>query len=341
MTTKTPRHAARLPQPKRRTVLAMALAGAAAQLPLGARAQAFPSRSIRLVVPYSVGGPADNLGRVIAEKLSTKWRQPVVVENRPGANTLIGMGAVANSAPDGYSLVMATTAMAINDAIVDKLPYDSAKDFTPIVNLVASSSMLAVHPSVGARTLGELIAAAKAKPGKLTYGSGGQGSPTHAAAAMLETMAGISLVHVPYKGIAPAINDLLAGHISMVFADPSVLLPHVKDGKLHAIGVTSVNRYAAAPDVPTLAQAGLPGYESTLWYGLLGPAGMPRPVVSALNAAVVEALRAPDVQDKLAAYGITVIGDTPEHFAAFIESEKAKWKKSAIGMRVTADTARR
>lgn len=332
MTTKTWRSAAHGKPVRRRTILALGLGGVMSQLPLQAAAQNFPNHTVRLIVPYSVGGPADSLARTLAQKLSQRWGQPVVVENRPGANTIIGMEAVAKAKPDGHTLILATTAMAINDAIAASLPYDSSKDFTPVVDLVASSSLLAIHPSVPARDLRELIAVLKAAPGKYTCGSGGVGSPTDAAAALFESMAGVKLVRVPYQGIAPAITDLLAGHIQLVFGDAGVLLPHVKTGRLRAIAVTSRSRYAALPDVPTLDEAGVPGYESTLWYGVLAPGGMPRDITNMLNSAFVEALKDPDTVARLATYGVTVIGDSAEHFAAFIETEKAKWKRSARTM---------
>jgi tripartite-type tricarboxylate transporter receptor subunit TctC len=341
MTTKTRRGAARGQPVRRRSMLVAGLGAVMSQLSQPAAAQEFPTHPVRLIVPYSVGGPADSLARTLAQKLSQHWPQPVVVENRPGANTIIGMELVARSKPDGHTLILATTAMAINDAIVHSLPYDSSRDFTPVVDLVASSSLLAAHPSLPAHDLRELIALLKASPGKYSCGSGGVGSPTDAAAVLFESMAGVKLVRVPYQGIAPAITDLVAGHIQLVFGDAGVLLPYVKSGKLHAIATTSRSRYAALPEVPTLDEAGVPGYESTLWYGILGPGGMPRDVTNLLNAAFVQAVNDPDTVARLATYGVTVIGDAPEHFATFIESEKAKWKRSAGSMQTLQTPASR
>lgn len=325
---------------RRRTILFAALASAAVGIPLQADAQTqpFPSRPVHIIVPYSVGGPADGLARMLGQKLSQRWGQPVIVDNKPGANTTIGMEIVAKAKPDGYTLILGTTAMAINDAIVDHLPYNTSRDFTPIVNLVASSSLLAVHPSVPAHNLRELIAVIKASPGRYTYGSGGVGSPTHAAGALFESMAGLQLMHVPYQGIAPAIRDLLAGTIDLVFGDPAVMLPYVRAGKLRAIGVTSRTRYPAAPDVPTLDEAGLPGYESSLWYGILGPARLPTNVTETLNKAFVEVLKDGEIRRRLGSYGMTVIGDSPAHFAALIETEIAKWKRSAGSLKASGTT---
>ena len=298
-------------------------------------AQTYPSRPVRFIVPYPAGGPADILARVIGQKLTANWGQQVVVDNRAGANTIIGMELTARSAADGYTLILATTAMAVNAAIVAKLPYDSGKDFTPITNLVSASFLLVVHPSVPARNLRELIALAKAKPGQLVFGSGGTGSPTHVSGELLKSMAGIDMVHVPYKGMAPALSDLIAGHITVLFSDPLVMLPYVKQGKVRAIGVSGTSRYPAAREIPTLAEGGLPGYESGIWYGVLAPAGVPKQIVDTINAAIVQVLKEPDVQERLASLGTTVIGDSPGHFASFIQAELAKWAKATINMRVS------
>jgi len=295
-----------------------------------AAAQTYPTRSVRFIVPYPAGGPADILARMIGQKLTAKWGQQVIVDNRGGANTIIGMELVARSAPDGYTLILATTAMAINAAIVPKLPYDSARDFTAITNLVSASFVLVVHPSAPARNLKELIALAKSKPGQIVFGSGGTGSPTHVSGELLKSMAGIDMIHVPYKGMAPALSDLLAGHIVVLFSDPLVMLPYVKQGKVRALGVSGSNRFPAAREIPTLAEAGLPGYESGIWYGVLAPAGVPKPLVDTINAALVQVLKEPDVQERLAALGTTVIADSPEQFHAFIQAELAKWAKALV-----------
>jgi tripartite-type tricarboxylate transporter receptor subunit TctC len=304
-----------------------------------AAAQTYPTRPIRFIVPYPAGGPADILGRVIGQKLTAKWSQQVVVDNRAGANTIIGMELTARAAPDGYTMILATTAMAINAAIVAKLPYDSAKDFTAITNLVSASFVLVVHPSIPVRDLKGLIALAKSKPGQIVFGSGGTGSPTHVSGELLKSMAGIDLVHVPYKGMAPALSDVLAGHISVLFSDPLVMLPYVKQGKVRALGVSGSARFPAAREIPTLAESGLPGYESGIWYGILAPAGMSKPLVDTLNTALVQLVKEPDVQERLASLGTTVIADSPEHFAAFIQAELVKWAKATVSMRAAEAAA--
>ncbi len=306
-----------------------------------APAQTFPTRAVRFIVPYPAGGPADILARVFAQKLTPKWGQQVVVDNRAGANTIIGMEIAARAAPDGHTLILATTAMAINAAIVPKLPYESVRDFTPITHLVSASFLLVVHPSMPARNLGELIALAKTKPGQITFGSGGTGSPTHVSGELLKTMAGIDMVHVPYKGMAPALSDVLAGHISVLFSDPLVMLPFVKQGKVRAIGVSGAHRYPAAREIPTLAETGLPGYESGIWYGVLAPAGVPKQIVETLHTGIVQALKEPDVQERLASLGTSVIGDSPAQFKSFIEAELVKWAKATKNMRVSEGGSQR
>jgi tripartite-type tricarboxylate transporter receptor subunit TctC len=314
---------------------ALVLFGAASPLQAQAQTQVYPTKPIRLIIPYPAGGPADILGRVIGQKLSAKLGQQVVIDNRGGANTIIGMEQTARSAPDGYTLVLATTALSINDAIIPKLPYDTARDFTPISNLASASFILTVHPSLPAHDVKELIALAKAKPGQIVFGSGGPGSPTHLAGELFDSMAGVQMTHSPYRGMAPALSDLLAGHISVLFSDPLVMLPYVRDGKLRALGVTGAKRYPAAPELPTLSEAGLPGYESGIWYGVMGPAGMPKSIVDTLNTALVEMLKEPDVKARLNALGSAIIGDRPEQFAAFLEADRAKWAKGAANVRLT------
>jgi len=289
----------------------------------------YPQKAVRLIVPYPAGGPADLLGRIVAQKLTDVWHQQVVVDNRGGANTIIAMDLAAKAPADGYTLVMGTTAMAINPGLMPKLSYDGVRDFAPISNLVYSSFMLVVHPSTAAHSVKELIALAKAHPGALVFGSGGPGSPTHLSGELFKAMARVDMVHVPYKGMAPALSDLLGGQISLLFSDPLVALPHVKSGKLRALGVTSVKRFPAAPEVPTIAESGMPGYESGIWYGLLAPAGTPRAVVDKVHDEVVRLMAQPDVQQRMAGVGALVIADTPEHFAATIRTDTQKWTRVA------------
>lgn len=290
-----------------------------------AGAQTYPAKPIRLIVPYPAGGPADVLARLIGQKLTEKWGQAVLVDNRGGANTIIGMDLTAKAAPDGYTLVIGTTAMATNPGLVATLPFDGIRDFAPITNLVYSSFVLVVHPSVPANSVQELIALGRARPGQLSFGSGGTGSPTHLSGELFKTMTRVDMVHIAYKGMAPALADLLAGQIQVLFSDPLVALPHVKSGRLRALGVTSAKRFASAPEIPTIAEAGLSGYESGVWYGVLAPAGTPPPVIGQIHSEIVAILALPEVKDRLNLIGGTVIGDTPEAFAAFIKAETAKW----------------
>jgi len=299
-----------------------------------AQTPAFPTKPVRLVIPYPAGGAADLLARTIGTKLVERWGHQLVIDNRPGANTIIGMENVARAAPDGHTLIMATTAMAINPSLYQKLPFDTRKDFAPVSNLVFASFLLLTHPSVPARDVKGLIALAKARPGELTFGSGSTGSPTHLSGELLKVLAGVDMVHVPYKGIAPAIADLLGGQLSMLFADPLPTMPHVKSGKLRGLAVSSKHRFPAAPDIPTIDEAGVKGYESGLWYGILAPAGTPAAVIDRLREDFVQALKLPDVTAKLTGIGTVIIGDTPAQFAATIAADLVKWsdaiKRSAI-----------
>lgn len=299
-----------------------------------AQTPAFPTKPVRLVIPYPAGGAADLLARTLGAKLVERWGQQLVIDNRPGANTIIGMENVARAAPDGHTLIMATTAMAINPSLYQKLPFDTRKDFAPVSNLVFASFLLLTHPSVPARDVKGLIALAKARPGELTFGSGSTGSPTHLSGELLKVLAGVDMVHVPYKGIAPAIADLLGGQLSMLFADPLPTMPHVKTGKLRGLAVSSKHRFPAAPDIPTIDEAGVKGYESGLWYGILAPAGTPAAVIDRLREDFVQALKLPDVTAKLTGIGTVIIGDTPAQFAATIAADLVKWsdaiKRSAI-----------
>ncbi len=319
----------------RRRTCALALTMCATLgLPLtgqSAFAQTYPTKPVRLIVPYPAGGPADILARLLGEKLSTKWGQQVIIDNRGGANTIIGMEATARAAPDGYTLVLATTALSINAGIVPNLPYDPAKDFTAITNLVSASFVMVVHPSVPARNLKEFIALAKSRPGQFVYGSGGTGSPTHVSGELFDSMAGVKMVHVPYRGMAPAVTDVLGGHISVLFSDPLVMLPYVKEAKVRALGVTSLVRFPSAPEIPTISEAGVPGYESGIWYGIVGPAGIPKPIVNTIHKALIEVLKEPAIKERMAKLGTTTIGDDPDHFAAFLKTDLAKWKMATAG----------
>lgn len=307
-----------------------ACVGAALLISLSyAAAQSYPNKAIRIIVPNSPGGQTDLLGRLIGQKLSEKWNQPVIIDNRGGANTIIGITLAAKSAPDGYTLAVASTSMAINPGLVRDLPYDGIKDISPISNLANIPFLLVVHPSVPAKTTKEVIALAKSHPAKLTFGSGGNGSPSHLSGELLKTMAGINMVHVPYKGLGQSLVGLLSGQVDMVFAGPLIVVPHVKAGRLRAIAVGSAKRFPAMPDIPTVAESGLPGYEAGIWFGIVAPGGTPSAIVSQLNQEIVNILAQPDVRKRFDAINATVIGDTPEQFAAFIKSETSKWSKIA------------
>jgi len=287
----------------------------------------FPVRPIRLVSPFSPGGGNDFVSRTIATGVSKELGHLVVVDNRPGANTIIGMDIVAKSSPDGYTLITTSSTQAINATLYPKLPYDSIKSFQPISMVGSSPLIVAVPVSSPLTGIPKLIAAAKAKPGELTYPSAGTGNSTHLAGELFAAMAGIELLHVPYKGSAPGITDLIAGRLSAVFSTSASVLPHVKAGKLRALATTGAERSAVAPDLPTVRESGVTGYEASSWYGIIGPAGIPKSVVTRLHGAMVKAIATPDVKQRLLAQGIDPVGNTPEEFAAHVKSEIVKWRK--------------
>lgn len=287
---------------------------------------AWPERPITLVVPYTPGGVTDALARNVAKALAERLKEPVVVENRAGGGANIGAAHVAKANPDGYTLLMGSAAThAINSSLYQKLTYDHLKDFAPISFVAQVPNVLVVHPSVPANNVKELIAHAKANPGKLNFGSSGAGGTIHLSGELFKSMAGVQMTHVAYKGSAPAVNDLLGGQTQVMF-DSSVV-PHVKAGKLRALGVTSAKRSSALPDVPTIAEAGLPGYEATAWFGILAPAGTPEPVITKLNTELSAVLRDPAVTKWMEGQGFDVAGGSPEDFAAHIRRETAKWAR--------------
>jgi tripartite-type tricarboxylate transporter receptor subunit TctC len=289
-------------------------------------AQTYPAKPVRFVVPYAAGGATDLIARTIGEKLSSSLGQPFVIDNRPGAATLLGAQLVAKAEPDGYTLLMATsTTLAINASLYSKLPYDPVKDFAPISLVIQHPFVLLVNPGVPAQSVKELVALAKSKPGQLAYASGGSGSFPHLAMAMFQSMTGIDAIHVPYKGSAPALTDLMGGQIAMMFDNTA--LNHVKSGKIRALAVTTRQRLSVMPDVPTLQEAGVPGYELAAWQGVIAPAGTPRPVVDRLNAEIVKLLQLPDVQARLTADGGQIITSTPDQFASYIKSEIGRFAK--------------
>jgi len=299
-------------------VLALAQAGT-----LGA--QNYPVRPVRIVVGFPPGGTSDILARAIAARLSDPLGQPVVVENRTGAGGNIGAESVARAAPDGYTLLMGTTSQAISQSLYKKLNYDLLKDFAPVTQAVNYSNLLVVHPSAGVSSVGELLVLARAKPGVLNYGTAGNGTPPHMTGELFKSYTGVNIQHVPYKGGAPAIVDLVAGQIPVMFDNVPPLLPHVRSGRIRALANTSLTRLSVLPDVPTLDETGLKGFDAVGWNGLLAPAGTPREVVARLHTEVARILRTPDVRDQLTAQGAEIVANSPDEFAAWIRNEVKKW----------------
>jgi tripartite-type tricarboxylate transporter receptor subunit TctC len=292
-----------------------------------ALAQDYPSRPIRLVVPFPPGGGTDITARAIALKLGESWGQTVVVDNRPGANGTIGVDITAKSAPDGYTITMISSSHAVNVGLYTKMPYDLMKDLTPITQATSQPYVLVINPSVPARSVKELVAVAMAKPGSLNYGSSGTGGISHLAGALLGSLTGTNLVHVPYKGGNPAMIDVISGQIQMLFGTLLLNGPHIKAGRLRVLAVTTPQRWPGTPELPTMQEAGVPGFVITQWYGMLAPAKTPQPVVGKLNKEIARLLHQPDVKEKLSADGAEAVGNTPAQFGAHIRSEIAKYSK--------------
>ena len=302
-----------------------------------ATAQPYPAKPVHLIVPFPPGGGNDIVARAMTQQLGPDLGQPVVVDNRPGAGGSVGAELAARAPADGYTLFLAGVGShAVNPNFHRNLPYDPIKDFAPISLVASAPSVLVVNPAVPARTLAEFTAYARANPGKLNYASNGNGSAAQLAAVLYETMADVRMVHVPYKGIAPAMTDLLSGEVQLMFGTVVALVPHIQSGKLRAIAVTSRKRSALLPNVPTLAESGLPEYEAGSWYGILAPAGTPREVIDKLHGGIVRALKQPEVAKRLAAEGAEVIGSTPDEFGAHIKAEVARVASvvRAAGIRV-------
>jgi tripartite-type tricarboxylate transporter receptor subunit TctC len=299
--------------------------------------QAYPSKPIRMVVPFAAGaGSNDIMARLIAQKLSESFGQQVVVDNRPGASGIVGCDIVAKAQPDGYTVLMMSLTFAVNPSLFRKLPFDSEKDFAPVTMVASAPLMLVVHPSVPVKSVAELVAYAKANPDKLNFGSGGPGSTPHLAGEMFKMMAGVRITHIPYKGGAPALADLVGGQIQLMLENIPGTLPFVKAGKLRALAVTDTKRSPVVADLPTLDAAGLKGYELIGWNGLFLPKGTANPIVTKLYSETRQTLMLPDVEERLAQMGAEGVGDTSEHFAVFIKAEIAKWAKvvQAAGIRV-------
>ena len=309
-------------------MLAFAVALALASIG-AAHSQAYPNRPLRDIVPFAAGGGVDTVTRIVTAKLSEILGQQIVVDNRPGAGGNVGADAAAKATPDGYTLFTCQIAShAVSPALYKKLPYDHIKDFAPISMLGTTPNVLSVHLSVPVNSVSEFIAYAKARPGKINYDSPGVGTSPHLTMELFKMTTGIDLVNVPYKGGAPALIDLLGGHIVVMFANLPEHLPPIKAGKLRALGVSTAKRSPQLPDVPTVAESGVPGFEVMVWYGLCAPAGVPKPIVAKLNADIVKTLNMPEVKERLAQNSIEAAPSTPEQFAAFIKSETIKWAKA-------------
>ncbi len=291
-------------------------------------AEPYPAKPVRIVVPFAAGGSTDILARAIALRLNEAMRSPVIVENRPGGAAVVGADHVAKAAPDGYTLLMGTnTTHAVAPHLYRKLPYDPLRDFIPISEIAYNPQFLDVHPSLPARSVQELIALARARPGELNFGSAGQGTTAHMAMELFRAMARIDMVHVPYKGTGPALNDLIGGHLSLMFDVVLTTLPHMKSGKVRVLGVSSRERAQVAPEVPTIAESGLPGYEALVWFGLFAPAGTPEPVVARLSQAVESIVRHPQLRETFALQGLTPVGSSSADFAMHVRKEYELWGK--------------
>ena len=305
-------------------------------LAAGASLAAYPDRPIRLVVPAAPGGAIDIVGRIMGAKLSDLLGQNVVIDNRAGANNIIGTEIAARSAPDGYTLLITAGAHTINPAVYKKLPYDALRDFTPISHICNSGGLvIVVHPSFGAKTLKDLIDMARASPGKIAYGSAGFGNSTHLAAELFQMMANVKLIHVPYKGAGPAVTDLLGGQIPLMFGPSPVVVPMVQAGRLRPLAFTGLKRSSQLPDVPTVDEAGIKGYENSGWYGMYGPRATPKEVVARVNAAIVMIVQMPDTRERFAALNLEPIGSTAEEFAKFLQDDLAKYAAIAKAAGIT------
>lgn len=300
-------------------------------------AQQYPNKPIRFVVPFPPGGGNDLLARITSQKISDSLGQPIIIENRPGASGQVGTEYVARSTPDGYTMVTAGTPLTISQAAGKTLPYDAIKDFTPISLMVLQPNVLVVHPSVPANTLEQLLSLAKAKPGVLTYAVGSNGSAPHLAGELLKAMAGVDILHVPYNGAAPALHALLAGQVTMAFDNPATSMAYIQSGKLRAIAVTSRTRAPQLPDVPAIAEVGLNGYSVDSWFGVVGPANMPKAIVDRLSSEFARVLNLPEIKDRLTQQGFTVVGGSSDEFAAFIRNDIANWKKVLTLSKVKLD----
>ena len=323
---------------KRTTMFSSRLLAIALAFSAGATlAQNYPNKTVRVIVPFPAGGSTDIVGRTVAQKLSERWGQPVVVDNRAGGGTVIGTDIVAKAAPDGYTLLVTPAPFTINPSLLAKLPYDALADFAPITLINTTPLVLVVNPGVPARSVKDLIALAKARPGQLNFGSSGTGGSNHLAGELFNAMAGVKMVHIPYKGNAPALIDLAGGHVDLIFNGLTSALPLIKSGKLRALAVTSMQRSAALPDAPTLDEVALKGFIAVAWNGLGAPANTPRDVIAKINTDVVRIVSSPELKERLKAEGSDPVGSTTGQYAAFLRDEIAKWAKVIKFARVKAE----
>jgi tripartite-type tricarboxylate transporter receptor subunit TctC len=303
-----------------------------------AAAQDYPSKPIRLIVPFPPGGGNDTMARTVGHQLTAALGQQVVIDNRAGAGGIIGAETAAKAAPDGYTLFLGGVGShGINPNLHAKLPYDPVRDFAPVTLIASAPLILVVHPSVPAKSVKELIQLAKAKPGQLNFASNGAGGSSHLAAEMFKMMTATAMVHVPYKGLSPALTDLLSGQVQLMFSSTVAILPQVRAGRLRSLALTAAKRSPALPDVPTVAESGVAGYETASWYGVLAPAGTPQPIVDRLNREIVRIVQLPEVRERLAAEGAEPVGNSPEEFAAHIKRELARWAKVIRQARIQPD----
>ena len=307
--------------------IAALIAAFAALAAVPAAAQGYPSRAVHIVVPFAAGGPADIYARVVGEKLQGALGQSFVVENRPGGGAIVGTDAVAKSAPDGYTLLMMSNTHTVNESLFREKPYQLLRDLVPVAPINSSDLLMVVHPSVPASTLAEFIALAKSKPGGLNYASSGPGTPYHMAGELFKAMAGVDLVHVPYKGSSGARTDILGGQVHMMFDAITTMAPNVRAGKLKALGSSGKQRSTVLPEVPTVSEAGVPGYDAVIWLGIMAPAGTPRPIVERLNAEITKVTAAPELREAWAKQGAAAMAMNPEEFARFMREDIEKWAR--------------
>ena len=302
----------------------LALAVVVALLPLVAAAGAFPSRPVRLIVPFPPGAFNDQLARTLAQKLGERWRQPVVVDNRPGASSVIGTELAALAPADGHTLLIVSFAFAVNPSLHRTLPFDTERDFTPVVLAAGAPNILVVHPDVKARTVGDLIALARQRPGELVYATAGNGTSNHLCTELFQRLAGVSLLHVPYKGSAPALTDLIGGQVQLMFDNAPNLLPHIRAGKVRALAVSTANRAAFAPELPAVAET-VAGFDVEVWFGVVAPSGVPQEVVAKLNGDINAVLALPEIKRRFGEQGVQVIGGTPAAFGAYLQAQMRRW----------------